>query len=243
MPKYDYYKKKVNKKKIFTEIIYIYIITVILVLLFNSLVFQAYKVPSNSMHPSIQENDLILVNKFNVGPRYPITDIKVFDGTKNIKRGEIIVFMSEEYYFHRNFFFRTFSNFLYTITFSIVDLADMKKKTQPNILVKRVIGLPGDKIRFEIKNNSVVTYINGIAEKELITVNYKIIEETIKNSPLLDSMILKNEITVPENQYFVLGDNRISSSDSRIWGSVQAKQIIGKAVFCYFPFSNFGFIK
>ena len=56
-------------------------------------------------------------------------------------------------------------------------------------------------------------------------------------------MILKNEYSVKENEYYMLGDNRISSADSRIWGGVNADQIIGKAILIYYPFNKTGVLK
>jgi signal peptidase I len=145
--KIDHYKKKVNKQKIFKDIILIYIFAVIFVLLINSVVIQAYKIHSNSMEPQIKENQRILVNKFITGPKYPFTDIRVFNNQSNIQRGDVIVFLSDEY-IKKNIFFRIVSNIIYTISFSLIELPDFKKSSlddhNSHIFIKRVIGVPGD---------------------------------------------------------------------------------------------------
>jgi signal peptidase I len=241
---YEYYKKKVNKRKIIKDIIYIYIIAVLLVLMFNSLFIQAFKIPSNSMEPTLYENNRILVNKFIYGPKIPFTDIRIFDGKRNIHRGDIIVFMSEEYS-NKNVLFRVSSTFIYTLTFSIVDISNIVRHYDSNVYVKRIVGIPGDRIKFNVVNGTVVVYINGIPEKKAIELDYKTIEENEKNSKLLSLMTLQNEYVVKEGEYYVLGDNRISSSDSRIWGSygVTPKQIIGKAIIKYWPTNQIGVFK
>lgn len=87
------------------------------------------------------------------------------------------------------------------------------------IYIKRVIGLPGDVIR--ISNNQL--YINGELREE----------PYVKNGWKKDTGDM--EFTVPDNEYFVMGDNRDKSSDSRVWGTIKKKDIIAKAVFRYYP--------
>jgi signal peptidase I len=242
MTRYDYYKKKVNKKRIASNIIFIYLIAVIFVILFNSLIFQAYKIPSNSMEPNIRPGTRVIVNKFLFGPNYPFTDFKIFDGTKNVKRGDILLFYSSEY-ISTNKIIRMISSLFYTISFSFFDLSTYLNHYDNNIYIKRVVGLPNDKIKYAVVNGKVVVLINGIPEKKVIDSNYGLIEETDNNSVLLSNMILQNEYIVKENEFYVLGDNRINSNDSRIWGSISKKQIIGKAIIKYWPTNVFGVIK
>jgi len=97
-------------------------------------------------------------------------------------------------------------------------------------LIKRVIGLPNESVEF--KNNTL--YING----------KKIDEKFTRNGETEDFNITKiGYKTIPKDKYFVVGDNRINSADSRILGLVDKDEILGKANFVLLPFDKFGFIK
>jgi signal peptidase I len=90
--------------------------------------------------------------------------------------------------------------------------------------IKRVIGLPGDRVR--IDDGQV--YVNG----DPLTEDY--VEPDYRDD------VPMREIVVKPDEYFVLGDHRNSSSDSRVWGTVPRKYIYGKAVFCYWPLNKMG---
>jgi len=93
--------------------------------------------------------------------------------------------------------------------------------------IKRVLAVPGDEV--EIRNGMV--YLNGAR-----------ISEPYVNPEFLDNRSFPNVI-VPRGQYFVLGDHRSSSNDSRNWGFVSQELIYGKAFFSYWPFAHFGVVK
>lgn len=97
-------------------------------------------------------------------------------------------------------------------------------------LIKRVIGLPGEKVYY--KNSKL--YINGKEVKE----NFN------KNGQTYNYEVMENgNYIIPDNKYFVVGDNRTNSSDSRIIGLIDRKLILGKADFVLFPFTKFGTVK
>ena len=111
-------------------------------------------------------------------------------------------------------------------------------KTDNSYLIKRVIGLPGETIKYDIDVDSVTLYINGKKVDEYFINN---------NTKLLtcntDSDICKDGIKIPNNYYFVMGDNRGNSIDSRIIGLINKKEITGTTKLVIFPFSNFGIVK
>lgn len=108
------------------------------------------------------------------------------------------------------------------------DIVVVDYDTEP--LIKRVIGLPGEKV--EYKDNKL--YIND-----------KLVKENFKTNGKTDDYSITKEgyKTIPENMYFVVGDNRINSADSRIIGLIDKDIIIGKANFVLFPFNKFGIVK
>lgn len=239
----DHYKKKVNKKQILKDIVFIYFISLILVLLLNSLLIQAFLVPTNSMEPQINGKSRIVVNKFVYGPMYPFTNKKIFDSTHNIRRGDIVVFMSKEYY-SKNIFFRVTTKFVYTLSLSLIDLSNIIKHFDKCLYVKRVIGLSGDTIKYEFTNNKLITLIKPkgekyfIPEENLIRFDYQINNKTKNENDreLIEATLPFTEYIVKNDEYYVLGDNRIISEDSRLWGNgIFSKQIIGKAILQYWP--------
>jgi len=188
-----------KKKSVIREWIESIIIAFLLAMVIRTFVVQAFKIPTGSMHPTLLEGDLILVNKFIYGAKIPFTD-KRFPVFKDLKRGDVIVFIYPE---------------------------DTKKD-----FIKRLVGLPGDEI--EIKKGSI--YVN--------------------DSPLLDPLfnnryyynrgdfgVEGTKITVPNDNYFVLGDNSASSKDSRYWGFVPKNNILGKAILIYWPPNRVRIIK
>ena len=189
----------------------------LLVLIFRGFIFEPFRVPSNSMMPTLLTGDFILVNKFDYGLRLPITNTKIIDFSKP-ERGDIIVFRYPNY--ERN------------PGYSGVDF------------IKRVVALPGDVISYEkdqliindkaIDYNKVGSYIGVDSGKPMN--RYRLVRELIESAnhdillhPSGHSKDLP-KITIPDGHYFVMGDNRSHSSDSRFWGFVPEEFILGKAI-------------
>lgn len=112
--------------------------------------------------------------------------------------------------------------------------------TDSGRIIKRVIGLPGERIKYEIEKNDDgdevgVLYINGKKVKE------DFIDDIAKRNTCNDDWIIcKGEYIIPEDEYFVMGDNRVNSIDSRVIGTVKDKDIQGIARLRIFPFNKFG---
>ena len=164
------------------------------------------------MLPTLHVGDFILVNKFSYGVRLPVINTKILD-TGSPDRGDVMVF---------------------------------RYPKQPEIdYIKRVIGLPGDKVGYFNKT----LYINGEEVKtELvdkpsemlgtIAPRVQLKHEFLNSDPheiFLDPQrqSMEGEVTVPEGHYFVMGDNRDNSNDSRVWGTVPEENLVGKAFFVW----------
>lgn len=180
-----------------------------IVLILRSFIFEPFKIPSGSMMPTLLIGDFILVNKYDYGIRIPVINTKIIEN-KTPKRGDIVVF---------------------------------RYPVDPKIpFIKRVIGLPGDKISYHEKT----IYINDIPIKQNINGRYMAygsgmmmdgaslrkedllgVQHDILISPNRSSVEL--ETIVPEGHYFVLGDNRDNSKDSRYWGFVPDENLVGRA--------------
>lgn len=187
----------------------------LLVLVLRSFLFEPFQIPTGSMIPTLEIGDFILVNKYAYGLRLPVIGTKLVD-VDEPQRGEVMVFIpphEDQYY------------------------------------IKRVIGLPGDTVRYEdgelYINRELVhsepngeTTINsafGPVPGTLYTEVIDGIEHTIQTKNLSsDTLARRNQArsmwVVPPGSYFMMGDNRDESSDSRIWGVVPDENIVGKAV-------------
>ena len=189
----------------------------LLVFVFRGFIFEPFRVPSNSMMPTLLTGDFIVVNKFDYGFRMPITNTKLVEFSKP-NRGDVIVFR--------------YPNYEKNPGYSGVDF------------IKRVVATPGDVISYsedQLSINGKVSDIKnigpykGVDSGQLMN-NYKLVQEFINSLPheiLLNPNTQSKkipEITIPDGHYFVMGDNRSHSSDSRFWGFVPEEYIIGRAI-------------
>ncbi len=188
------------------------------VLVLRSFVAEPFRIPTSSMMPTLLIGDFILVNKFAYGVRLPINNRKVIE-IGEPERGDVVVF---------------------------------RPPHQPDQdWIKRVIGLPGDVIRFE---GDVLT-VNGVELQYEAMGSYSGVgrgREMDGASLLLEDLTGRRhevlefigradfrgqgEWRVPEGEYFVMGDNRDRSDDSRFWGTLPESQLRGKAFLVWMNF-------
>ena len=189
----------------------------LLVLVFRGFIFEPFRVPSNSMMPTLLTGDFILVNKFDYGFRLPITNTKLVEFSKP-NRGDVIVFR--------------YPNYEKNPGYSGVDF------------IKRIVAGPGDVISYkndQLSINGKSVNIKKIGPYTAVDSgkpmnNYQLVQEFLDSMP--HEMLLNPngqskeipEITIPDGHYFVMGDNRSHSSDSRFWGFVPEDYIIGRAI-------------
>jgi signal peptidase I len=177
-----------------------------LVLVLRSFLFEPFQIPSGSMLPTLKIGDFILVNKFNYGLRLPVLGTTVVE-LGQPKRGDVMVF----------------------------------KYPDDNRInfIKRVVGVPGDTVEYRDK----VVYVNGDAQTlTVLPVDANIgmpplTEEAAEQLGEREHLIWRRQtqgrdfgpILIPDRQYFVMGDNRDNSNDSRVWGFVDDSLIVGRA--------------
>ncbi|MBC7429230.1 MAG: signal peptidase I [Bacteriovorax sp.] len=206
--------KKINMKETRS-----FVIMIVTIFAFRSMLFEPFRIPSGSMIPTLNIGDFILVNKFTYGIKVPFSDMfsdpiymSKFEAPK---RDDVIVF---------KYPVDTSQNF-----------------------IKRVIGVPGDEV--ELINKQVFVngkMVSGISDSSPVTkafansfdgvkVNFFKVAESGKefDIQMTDRETQKDTVpkfTVPEGNFFVMGDNRDFSADSRYWGFVPKENIKGKAL-------------
>jgi signal peptidase I len=196
---------------------------ILIVLLIRSFLAEPFRIPSSSMVPTLLVGDLILVSKFAYGIRLPVLDTKLIPMGEPA-RGDVVVFRYPE---------------------------------DPSLdYIKRVIGVPGDVIEYRNKtvflNGAVLTtevlgpFTKTDGERmlsgQLLGVEYigSVEHEILINPASYDPRFQGRKWIVPEGEYFVLGDNRDNSRDSRFWGFVPEDHLVGKAFLVWMHLSPSG---
>ncbi|MBL8473554.1 MAG: signal peptidase I [Rhodocyclaceae bacterium] len=209
---------------------------ILIVFALRSFIVEPFKIPSESMVPTLLVGDFILVNKYAYGIRLPVINKKIID-VGEPKRGEVMVFRFPK---------------------------------DPNInYIKRVVGLPGDRVVYANKHLSIngqavpmqaqgnflipskLYYAQKLVEKLGDTEHWILNDRDSPpglpvpegNYPFRENCHYDSSgfnCTVPPGHYFMMGDNRDASSDSRVWGFVPERNIVGRAFFIWFNFGDLG---
>jgi len=191
------------------------------VLVLRAFMFEPFRIPSGSMMPSLLVGDFILVDKFSYGLRLPVTHQRITTGDRP-KRGDVIVFRYP--------------------------------KDESQDYIKRVIGLPGDRVSYynrrisingeplQIQEDHIYQGLGDLNQKpgakgcdrvgaqcQVYIESAEDTEYTMMTNPAA-IYSADGEVTVPPGHYFVMGDNRDHSNDSRFWGYVPEENLVGKAI-------------
>jgi signal peptidase I len=209
---------------------------ILIVFLLRSFLFEPFKIPSGSMVPTLLVGDLILVNKFHYGVRLPVLNKKII-ANHDPKRGDVMVF---------------------------------RYPVDPRVdYIKRVVGIPGDEVAYlnqklsingqpvptealgEFYDEDSMRYVPMFSER-LGSVEHRILVDPRrpaffggdqKSFPMHENCRYSPEgvvCKVPPGHYFMMGDNRDNSQDSRFWGFVPDENIVGRAFFVWMNFGNLG---
>jgi signal peptidase I len=193
-----------------------FLIAIVVFLVVRAFLVEAYKIPTGSMEQTLLVGDFLLVNKLVYGAEVPFTNVRL-PALEKPKRGDVIVF-------------------IYPV--------DPTKN-----FVKRLVGVPGDTLAMK----DAVLYVNGEAQREPYVIHtqpgddpsledfnwqssylVKAAEGGYANHPSRNNW---GPLVVPEKKYFVLGDNRDDSKDSRYWGFVPDSLIRGRPIFVYYSYA------
>ena len=213
--KYQQRSEELSREPLIVEYAKSFFPVLLIVLILRSFLVEPFQIPSSSMVPTLEKGDYILVNKFTYGIRLPVIRTKVFD-LNQPRRGDVMVFFPP----HRN----------------------------ETYYIKRVIGLPGDRIRYVNKK----LHVNGEpVPQELLArlppsrPRLQLNREQFGEAGFrtqLDLSSRRNDnfsVTVKPGHYFMMGDNRDNSNDSRFWGQVPEKDIVGKAFAIWMHWDSF----
>lgn len=206
--------EQARKEPVLVEYARAFFPVILVVFLLRSFLVEPFRIPSGSMLPSLLVGDFILVNKYTYGIRIPVINYKIMD-VGEPKRGDVMVF---------------------------------RYPNDPSInYIKRVVGLPGDFIRYEDKK----LYVNGQLMDQQADGEFRYTEggvhpvvaerrmehlDGVEHDILVSDMLQQPpfEYRVPEGNYFMMGDNRDRSNDSRYWGPVPEGNIVGRAFLIWF---------
>jgi len=186
----------------------------LVVFVLRSFLVEPFQIPSSSMVPTLLVGDYILVNKFTYGVRLPVIRTKVLD-LNQPQRGDVMVFFPP--HLNKTYF------------------------------IKRVVGLPGDKVRYVGKK----LYVNGelvpqqmLAQLPPARPRFQLSQEQLGETDhqIQTDLLRHNDdftVIVKPGHYFMMGDNRDNSSDSRVWGQVPERDIVGKAFAIWMHWESF----
>jgi signal peptidase I len=191
----------------------------LIVFFLRSFFFEPFRIPSGSLEPTLLMGDFILVNKYDYGVRLPVIHKKIYDNGSPA-RGDIIVF-----------------------------------RWPPNPsydFIKRVIGLPGDHINYinkELTVNGIKapqTFVQTSTAQDELGGQWSALEKQEDLFGIKHYIYINPEkatrdyldVVVPPGMYFVMGDNRDDSADSRYWGFVPEQNIVGKAVLVWMSWAG-----
>jgi signal peptidase I len=240
------YSSLANRRRTGTvagRILRVVLIAFILYLLVSRFFVSTYRIESVSMEPALAPSNRVIVSSLAFGPRVPFSRSR-FPGLGVPERGDLVVvqppFLEAPGVFSR--ILEPLANF-FTLQKATLH-RDLYGSRVNGYMVKRVIGIPGDTVR--LKDYVLLIKARGasdfVPEQELIRVPYSL--QTVSPAKGWSSSLPLSgngtDLALKDGEYFVLGDNRPDSSDSRSWGAVGMDRIIGRVIYRYWPLRSFG---
>ena len=219
------------------------VLTFVLYLIISSMFLSTFQVESGSMLPFLEPKDRIFVSPLTYGARFLFFSARL-PAVREPARGDVVVIRSPMYT-KPNLPLSILEPFLRFFSFQRGSAVwDVSGRRIPAYMIKRIVAIPGDTIKMSefnvyIEPESSNTYAE---EQELIPQTYTTIitglpEGWAKEFPFSGEL---PPVTLEVEQYFLLGDNRQDSSDSRSWGPLSRDQLLGKVIYRYWPLSRSG---
>ena len=212
------------------------VLAVVIALLIRAMIVEPFRIPSGSMFPTLLIGDHLFVNKFLYGPKIPFTDYRL-PGLREPERGDVVVFEVARV-----------SN---GDPNSNIVPADRRPDASREDFVKRIVGMPGDRI--EVRDNKL--YVNHERVEKVRLEGAFIDDEGAALDPYSETLgdcvhgalddphklgLMRTPFVVEPDRYFMMGDNRDNSNDSRQWGTVRLDEFKGPAFIIYWSWASDG---
>jgi signal peptidase I len=212
------------------------VLAVVIALLIRATIVEPFRIPSGSMFPTLLIGDHLFVNKFLYGPKIPFTDYRL-PGLREPERGDVVVF--------------EVARVPNGVPNSNIVPADRRPDASREDFVKRIVGMPGDRI--EVRDNKL--YVNHELVEKVRLEGAFIDDEGAALDPYSEVLgdcvhgalddphklgLMRTPFVVEPDRYFMMGDNRDNSNDSRQWGTVRLDEFKGPAFIIYWSWASDG---
>ncbi len=229
--KYSYTAKREHKNRMIS-IIFLVLFVFLSYTLITAYLIKPYKICSNAMNPEISNKQLIL-------------STSIYNVNKSAKRGELVLVSREKK--HAGFLKKASNAIFRFFSLQLYEPLSTKSSPATKLSVRRIVALPGDTIYMKDFTLHIKTPENQhfLSEFELAEVNYDIKLDSLPKNWNEKQAFSGSypTITLKDDEYFVLCDNRIISDDSRFWGAISKSGVIGKVLMLYWPFNKFKIYK
>jgi signal peptidase I len=225
------------------RIVRVLLVALALYLGVSRILVSTYRIESVSMEPALHPADRVIVSSLAYGPRVPFSTLRL-PGAGLPARGDLVV-VQPPFVLEPSLVTRIFEPLAAFFSLQKATLhRDLYGSRLNGFMVKRVVGIPGDTVKLAGFSLSLKPHgaLDFVPEGRLIPLHYEV-RTSLDAQGWSSSFPFSGnteEIRLGDNQYFVLGDNRTESSDSRSWGAVSKDRILGKVIYRYWPLNALG---
>lgn len=240
--RYQSYTAQIERRKKMGRLFRTFLLIFFIYALFQSLFLRTLKVSNEAMAPEFSSGDMVVSIPLLAGPRVPFFGWSL-PSVRGLERGDVVEVIPS-FVEEAPFWISGPDEILRFVTLNNFSLHGGREKWVFSQSIKRIIGLPGDRVRVK----DFVAYIQPSGERSFLSeyelspkrydVDKGILPQGWRETDPLGAGA--DEVLLGPDEYYVLGDNRGASSDSRLWGVVKARNILGLVVLQYWPLGEFG---